>query len=386
MDRKNTIYQDVVKYTENHMDEFLTCLEKTVNYESYTFGDRKTKDQCGEYLKELFSYIGFDMSTLDIGEAGGHIYGKYGNSENKILLLGHYDTVFENGTTKDRPFYTDGIKAYGPGIYDMKGGDIVFYMAMKYLIENSLIEDKEVDIFISADEEGGSVTSKDFVMEMARKAQACLVAEPGHEGVGYVTSERYGRNVYTLKAHGTAGHAGNHPEYAVNPIVELSHQIVQLDQLTKKDGSLTCTAVSLHSGAVGPTAMIPGEGYAIFDVRYDSKQNKEIVENGFGHLIPFLNGIKLELIGGEEKPQIELTDKSRKPFDTAKEIIEEAGYEFKPTKLGGGSDGNFTSSVGCPTLDGLGLNGDYLHNPKEYIVIDSIPQRVALMAELIRRL
>ncbi len=381
-----SIYQEAVEYTKQHLDEFLSCLEKAVNFESYTFGDSETKNLCGGYLKELFESIGFEMHELDRGEAGCHMYGNLGSHEKKIFLLGHYDTVFEMGTTKTRPYSSDGVKAYGPGIYDMKGGDITFYMAVKFLLEKGLLQDKELDIFLNADEEGGSVTSRDFVKEMAAKCCACLVAEPGHEGEGYVTSERYGRSVYTIKAHGTAGHAGNHPEYAVNPIVELSHQIAKLDQLTRADGSLTCTAVSVHSGAEGPTAMIPGEGYAIFDVRYDSRENLKVVEEAFNNLVPVLPGMKLELVGGVEKPQIELTEESRKPYDTAKAIIEEAGYEYLPTKLGGGSDGNFAASVGCPTLDGLGLNGDFLHNPKEYIIIDTIPQRVALMAELIRRL
>lgn len=383
--KKAEIYEDVVQFTKDNMDEFLSCLEKAVNYESYTFGDRKTKDLCGDYLRKLFSDIGFEMKILDKGEAGGHLYGSYGTGDKRILLLGHYDTVFEIGTTKTRPYSTDGKKSYGPGILDMKGGDIVFYMAMKYLIEHGMLEDKAVDIFISADEEGGSVTSSSFIKEMAARASACLVAEPGHDGEGYVTSERFGRNVYTLKVHGTAGHAGNHPEYASNAVVELAHQIAELDKLNKADGSLTCTAVSVHSGAEGPTAMIPGEGYAIFDVRYDSKANQKIVEDKFKGLKPYINGVKLELLGGIEKPQIELTSESRKPYDTAKAIVEAAGYEFKPAKLGGGSDGNFTAAI-CPTLDGLGLNGDYLHNPKEYIVIKTIPQRVALMAELINRL
>ncbi|MDD5832436.1 MAG: M20/M25/M40 family metallo-hydrolase [Clostridiales bacterium] len=381
-----SVYKEAVEYTKQHMEEFLGCLEKVVNYESYTFGDRETKDLCGNYLKELFQSIGFEMNTLDKAEAGCHVYGRLGDNSKKILLLGHYDTVFEHGTTKERPFSCDGKKAYGPGIYDMKGGDIAFYFAVRFLLENHLLEDKEIDIFLNADEEGGSVTSRDFVIEMARKASACLVAEPGHEGEGYVTSERYGRSVYTLKAHGTAGHAGNHPEYAVNPIVELSHQISILDKITKADGSLTCTAVSVHSGAEGSTAMIPGEGYAIFDVRYDSKENQKIVEDAFNSLTPYLKGMKLELLGGMEKPMIELTDKSRRPYDIAKETMEAEGFEFLPTKLGGGSDGNFASSAGCPTLDGLGLNGDFLHNPKEYVEISTIPNRVALLAELIRRL
>ena len=98
-----SIYQEAAEYTKQHLDEFLSCLEKAVNFESYTFGDRETKNLCGNYLKELFESLGFEMNVLDKGEAGCHIYGKYGSHEKKLLLLGHYDTVFEMGTTKTRP-------------------------------------------------------------------------------------------------------------------------------------------------------------------------------------------------------------------------------------------------------------------------------------------
>ena len=381
-----SVYQEAVKYTQENLDNFLLRLEKTVNFESFTFGESSVKNLCGNYLKGLFEEVGFEMNKLDKGDVGFHLYGKHGTSEKKILLLGHYDTVFPTGTTQERPYSCDGEKAYGPGIFDMKGGDVAFYMAVRFLHEKGLLKNKELDIFLSCDEEAGSATSKDFIMDMARKACACLVAEPGHIGEGYVTSERFGRSVYTLKAHGVAGHAGNHPEYASNPIVELSHQITKLNALTKEDGSLTFTAVSVHSGAEGATAMIPDDGYAIFDVRYDSMDLESQVSDAFHGLAPVMKNMRLELMGGIEKASIELTDKSRVVYNAAKAIIEEEGYEFLPAKLGGGSDGNFTAFVGCPTLDGLGLNGDFLHNQKEYIVISTIPQRVALLAELINRL
>lgn len=381
-----SVYQEAVKYTQENLGDFLSRLEKAVNLESFTYGESSVKNLCGVYLKGLFEEAGFEMSKLDCGEVGFHLYGKHGSSDKKILLLGHYDTVFPTGTTQERPYRIDGNRAYGPGIYDMKGGDIALYMAVRFLREKGLLKNKELDVFLSCDEESGSATSKDFIMDMARSAYACLVAEPGHIGEGYVTSERFGRSVYTLKAHGVAGHAGNHPEYASNPIVELSHHIAKLNTLTKEDGSLTFTAVSVHSGAEGPTAMIPGEGYAIFDIRYDSMDLESQVSTAFLGLTPLLKNMKLELLGGIEKHSIELTEKSRIVYDTAKTIIEEEGYKFLPAKLGGGSDGNFTASVGCSTLDGLGLNGDFLHNPQEYVIIDTIPQRVALLAELINRL
>lgn len=380
------IYREAANYTREHLDEFLDILARTVNYESFTFGDRKIKDQCGEYLYDLFSGIGFDLARLDVGDVGEHIYGHLGESEKKIFLLGHYDTVLPIGTTKERPFSRDEQNAYGPGIFDMKGGDITYYMAVRFLKEKTdALNDRELYLFLNADEESGSATSRAKIEEMAKACRACLVAEPGHFGEGYVTSERSGRSVYTLTAHGQDGHAGNHPKYASSAAIELSRQIDKLCALTREDGKLTCTAVSLHVGAEGPTAVIPGEGYAIFDCRYDSMEYEKVVAEAFRTLAPTQDNMRLEVTGGIEKPCFEINDDNRWFSDLAKTIVEEQGYEFIPTKLGGGSDGNFTS-VFCPTLDGLGLNGDFLHNPKEYIIVDTIPERVALIAALIAAL
>lgn len=380
------ISKKIAEYSLKNMKEFLGILEKTVNFESHTYGDATVKNICGEYLKNLFEGIGFNMNRLDAKEAGFHIYGKYGNGSKKILLVGHYDTVFPMGTTEKRPFSIKGNMACGPGVFDMKGGIISAYMAVKALKELNLIEDREIDIFLSCDEEAGSVTSKEYIMNMAKKADAALVMEPGHIGEGYVTAERYGRSVYTIKAHGVEGHAGNRPEYSSNAIVELSHQIAKINAYTDADQGITFTAVSMHSGDVGATALIPGEGYAIFDIRYSHSELEKKAREVFESIVPFLDNMKIEVLGDVEKPCIEQNETNKKVYSKAKEIVEEMGFDFLPTKLGGGSDGNFTASVGCPTLDGLGLNGEFLHNPKEYILIDTIPQRVALLGELIRTL
>ena len=95
--------------------------------------------------------------------------------------------------------------------------------------------------------------------------------------------------------------------------------------------------------------------------------------------------VHLEVSGGVEKPALKQGEYSEFAVKRTIEIIEEMGYEYRPKVLGGGSDGNFTAgSVHCPTIDGLGLNGEFLHNPREYVLTSTIPQRVALIAELIR--
>ena len=374
-------------FVAEHRAEFLSVLEKVVNLESHTYGPRDVKNQCGLYLKSLFDGLGFSTSVVDVGEIGIHITGRYGSGSQKTLLVGHYDTVFPTGTTRERPFSVRDDKAYGPGIYDMKGGLVSFYMALRALQELDMMpKDREIDFFFNCDEEAGSGTSKEAIMELARQAGACLVGEPGHDSVGYVTAERFGRSVVKITAQGVAGHAGNRPDYTANPLLELSYILPYLESLCSKERGVWYSPVSLHGGDVGPTAMTPSEAYVNYDIRYLNEELGQEVEGVLAGLKPRLQGVTLEITGGREKPPFAQSPVHAKVYDRAREIVEELGYPYNPTRLGGGSDCNFTASVGCPSLCGLGLNGDFLHNPKEYIRVDTIPARVALMAELIRTL
>lgn len=381
------ISKKISEYVGQNKNEFLKILGDVVNFESHSYGNKEIKNKCGDYLKLLFESIGFEMEKIDVEDIGFHLRGKKGNSENKVLLVGHYDTVFPTGTTKERPFSIKDNKAYGPGIFDMKGGIVSYYMAIKALIElNLLSEDKEIDIFLNCDEEAGSGTSKDSIIELAKKARACLVAEPGHIGEGYVTAERFGRSVVKVTANGVAGHAGNRPEYTANPLIELSQQLLKIDALCEVEKGLYYSAVSMHGGDFGATAMTPESAYLILDIRYKNDEMGKKVADAIVALTSINKQIQLEISGGVEKPPFEQNENNAVVYNRAKEIVEEMGYIFAPKKLGGGSDGNFTAFSGCATLDGLGLNGEFLHNPKEYILIDTIPQRVALLAELIRTL
>lgn len=379
--------QKICDYVKANQEEFLQILKEVVNLESHTYGEREVKNKCGQYLKNLFEKIGFEIEIMDVGEIGMHLRGRRGNSKNKILLVGHYDTVFPTGTTQERPFSIRENKAYGPGIFDMKGGLVSYYMGIKALLELKLMpEDKEIDLFFNCDEEAGSGTSKDAIMELASHAKACLVAEPGHKGEGYATVERFGRSVVKITANGMAGHAGNRPEYTANPLIELSRQLLQINDLCEVEKGLYYSAVSMHGGDFGATAMTPESAYLILDIRYQNEELGQKAADSIAALKPTIENMKLEISGGSEKPPFEQNDSCAIVYNRAKEIVEEMGFVFTPKKLGGGSDANFTASTGCGTLCGLGLNGEFLHNPKEFILIDTIPQRVALVAELIRTL
>ena len=130
--------------------------------------------------------------------------------------------------------------------------------------------------------------------------------------------------------------------------------------------------------------MTPEDAYVIYDIRYVDDTLRKEAEETLRNLKPKQANVHFEISGGMEKPPFRQTEASDWLPARAKAIAEEMGHPFLPTRLGGGSDANFTAAAGCPTLCGLGLNGDFLHNPKEYVMIHTIPDRVALLAELIR--
>lgn len=379
------VLDKIIDYGEKHRDEFLCVLEKLVNLESYSYGEKDIKDKCGKYVGELFASLGFELWQHEIDGVGTHICGRYGEGGKKIFLLGHYDTVFPTGTTKDRPFTKDAEKAYGPGIFDMKGGIAIFYMAVKALKELDLYpEGTELTFFFSCDEEGGSKSSRYLIEDMAKEADVTLVTEPGHKGEGYITIGRYGRDVVTVKAVGTAEHAGHHPR--CNPNLEIARQAKIISEECSDGEELWASVVSLHGGDTEPMAATPAEAYLITDIRYATDEGGRKAAEVIHNLKPTIEGMKLEISGGVEKPALRQGEYSEAAVQRTIDIIEEMGYEYRPKVLGGGSDGNFTSGIGCPTIDGLGLNGEFLHNPREYVLISTIPQRVALTAELIRTL
>ncbi|MBR5468207.1 MAG: M20/M25/M40 family metallo-hydrolase [Firmicutes bacterium] len=379
------ILEKIVSYGQEHKAEFLEVLKNVVNYESYCYGEREVKNKCGLYLEQLFQELGFETWHFDVGEVGIHICGKYGTGEKKIFLLGHYDTVFPTGTTETRPFTMDEEKAYGPGIFDMKGGLVGFYMAVKALKELDIYpEGTQLTFFFSCDEEGGSVTSRARIEEMAKEADVTLVTEPGHKGEGYITIGRYGRDVVKVKAIGTAEHAGHHPK--CNPNLEIARIAKYISEECSDGEDLWASIVSIHGGDLEAMAATPAEAYLITDIRYATEAGGEKAAQVIRDIKPTIEGMKIEITGGVEKPALKQGPYSQFAVDRTIAIIEEMGYEYKPKVLGGGSDGNFTSGINCPTIDGLGLNGEFLHNPREYVFTSTIPQRVALIAELIRTL
>ncbi|MEV4511106.1 M20/M25/M40 family metallo-hydrolase [Dactylosporangium sp. NPDC049525] len=297
-------------------------------------------------------------------------------ADQQVLLLGHFDTVFPVGTIRSRPFTVVGDRATGPGVCDMKAG-IVQMLAALRLIEDT----SRVGVLLTCDEETGSVTSRALIEREAKRSAAVLVCESATPE-GHVKVARKGGSVYSLTVHGRAAHAGVEPQRGINATVEVAHQILALDALgTTNNAGTTVTPTLLSAGTT--TNTVPDSARLAVDVRAWTKGELERVDHAIRGLVPFLPDARLAVGGGINRyPMPEAL--ARPLLELARTTARGLGIpDFAGAYAAGASDGNFTAALGVPTLDGLGAVGGGAHAADEYICIDRMPERAALLAGLV---
>lgn len=378
--------KSLLEYMEDHHDEFVEILKNAVLIESPTDGCKDDLRKCREYFSDLFASIGFKCTVVPSNDEryGDHLLMEYGEGENQILFVGHYDTVFPKGTFGPELWRIEGTKAHGPGALDMKGGDVQVYMVAKAVIELGLLpENSKIVFFLSSDEEAGSYSSRHHFEEHAKKSTAAFVMESGMgDYIGGLKIGRFGRGNYTFTAEGKAAHSGLEPYRAESGLIELAKQAVALEALTDYDKVVTVSCTCLQSGnASWPT--IPGGGSLTIDARYSTGEFAQEFHEKFQKLESFNPEVKIITNGVIEKPPFDKDlPHNVALYEKAQEIGKEFGLEMKGKVVMGGSDGNFTAAAGCPTLDGMGMTGDFVHQPKEYINLDQVATRGAFVARL----
>lgn len=199
------VEQSVFSYLKEHEQEMLEDLVGFVKKESPSYS-KDLVDQCGMYLTELFQKrLGVGYEIIEEKEVGNHLKFTIGEGEKRLLIIGHFDTVWEKGRLSLR---TEGNKLYGPGILDMKGGIVQSIWAIKAIQELGLALDKKIVFFCNSDEEIGSISSKKYIEEEAQRSEAVLVAEPAVAGSGALKTSRKGAGIFTVKVWGRAKTCG----------------------------------------------------------------------------------------------------------------------------------------------------------------------------------
>ena len=307
-----------------------------------------------------------------------------GGDQPGILVLSHLDTVHPIGTKEGpNPIRREGDKVYGPGIYDMKAGAYVAFYAMRHIIRSGEETPLPVTFMYIPEEEVGSPTSRDMIVEAAKKNKYVLVTEPAREG-GKIVTARNGRLQYRLKVTGRPAHAGSRHMDGRNAIIEMARQILRLEELTDYEAETTCSVGTIAGGTM--TNVVPHECEVTVDLRVPNVEAQQKILDFFDALQPFDPDCRLEVEGGVDRPPYDKFDGIEQLFQHAKGIAAEIGFELQDLKTGGGSDGNFTGALGIPTLDGLGADGHGAHSYDEFITFSSLAERAKLMLGLLRTL
>lgn len=371
---------------ERDLPEFLELLEKSVNIDSPS-NEKELCDHMSDWYSKRFTEItGGTVERIPSSTHGDRLLCKVGQGSRRVLLLGHYDTVWPTGESVRRPFSVQDGKAFGPGVYDMKAPLLQAMYAIKALLETGRFpQDLEVLLLINSDEEIGSPTSRELIESVAKTTAAVLVIEPPMEPTGSLKTSRKGSGRFYLKVKGRAAHAGVKPEAGVSAVVELAHQILQLDQLNDYEIGTTVNA-GIIKGGIGVNVVAP-EAEAAIDVRVKTQAEADRVTLAIRSLQAVHPEASLTIEGGMLRPPMERSEQIAQLYQLALEVARaELGEEIGETSTGGVSDGNFTAAIGIPTLDGLGIRGDHAHSPNEFIWIDEIPKRTTLLAGLIEKL
>ena len=374
------------KALEARQEEIIEQIAHVVNIDSPTFPNTGT-NAVSSHFAEKYRAMGAEVEMIPgTHETGDHLLATFHGAKKNgphIFLIGHCDTVFSEGTAAQRPFtMKDGI-AYGPGVADMKGCLVVCQFAMEALLTEGFEEFGKISILYDTDEERGNPSSRKVIERIGKDAAAALIIESGRAN-GSTVSSRKGSCFGRLLVSGVSAHAGVDPEKGRSAVHELAHQMVAIQKLEREGGIVNITGLSgghrphIVADEASCHIEVRAERQAIFDSMTD--ELRRITSS------PHIEGTRseFEILGG--RPVMEFNAGTERLVSIAAEIAEDAGVEFIHAPSGGGSDGNFLSPLGVAVLDGLGPVGGNLHTDEEYLELESIAPRGALLGGLIERL
>lgn len=367
-------------YFQKHEAEMFSILREVVQMETPT-ADKAAVDRLGLYFSNLFKNIGMNVEVYPNTERGDNILATIGSGTTTILLMHHMDTVFPVGTLAEMPYRQDDTKTYGPGVLDMKSGVIISYFALRHVLSIGDLN-ATVKVLITSDEEVGSQTSENLIIETAKTADLVLVLESGLVN-GALKTWRKGVGDYVLEVFGKSSHAGGFHQDGLNAIEEIAHQLIKIQQMTNYDLGTTLNVGTIHGGTV--PNVVPDYAKVEIDFRVLRAEEAERVDEALRSLKPVLDGTRIVVSGGLNRPPMPYDDLMDKTFRKANEIADSIGQELIAGGSGGGSDGNLISPLGVAILDGIGAYGEGLHSNREYIYTKSITERAELVSAIIRQ-
>jgi len=315
---------------------------------------------------------------------GDHLVARsaWGQQAPGILVLSHLDTVHPMGFIERLPFKVEGDSAFGPGIYDMKGGAYLAFHAFRQICAEGSRSPLGITQLFVSDEEIGSPTSRALIEAEGKKAKYVLVTEPARDG-GKIVTGRKGVGRFEVFVKGAPAHAGTRPQDGRSAIRELANVIQTLEALNDFKRGITVN-VGVVKGGTRPN-VIAEEAYAEVDLRVPTIADADELVAKILDVKSKSNGVSVTVTGELNRPPYEKGNAGAALYEHAKTLAAEIGFELVDTFTGGGSDGNFTASH-TATLDGLGVDGKGAHTHYEQLYVSSLEPRARLLYRLYQTL
>ncbi|MFM8322558.1 MAG: M20 family metallopeptidase [Chloroflexota bacterium] len=363
--------------------QLVALLRELVEIESPS-SEKAAVDGMSRAVAGHLERLGARVERLPQAQAGDLVIGRFHPDDPRpgILIIGHMDTVHPLGTLARMPCEARDGRLHGPGTLDMKAGIAIALFTAGLLQQHGLSTSLPLTMLFTSDEETGSLVSRPVIERLARQAALVLCMEPGMPGGGLKTW-RKGVGEFLVTAYGRAAHAGSDHAQGRNAIEELAHQVIAIQRLTDYSRGTTLNAGVVKGGTA--SNVVPEQASLEVDLRVMDPAEVGRITQALQGLQPALEGTRLEVQGSLNRPPMPRDERMIAAFEKARAIAAGIGIELSEGGTGGGSDANFVAPLGVAVLDGLSGWGDGMHSEREYVQIDSLGQRAALLAALLTR-
>ncbi|AEF56263.1 peptidase dimerization domain protein [Marinomonas posidonica IVIA-Po-181] len=371
-------------------DAMIDCLEALVNVDSNSY-DKTGVDEAGKLMESWLVEDGIACTWHALENSGDVLEAQVGVNETNanapaIFVMGHRDTVFPKGTLETRRFSRDGMKAFGPGVADMKSGLVLNCFVLKglqHLLKTSDIQQLPSPVIglFTGDEEIGSPEGRFVIRDRVAGAKAVFNAEPGRIS-GNVVSARKGGASFEIQVTGRAAHSGVNHADGISAIGALAQLVTSLHALTDYDKGIT-TNIGLISGGMSSNTVAP-TATARLDLRFMTLEQGEEAKAQINAIIetPVIEGAiaTIKILSEFQPFEASMSDVVLAHYQRQANSV---GFSVEGEFTGGCSDAGFTSSMGVPTLCGTGPVGAKMHTEDEYCLMDTFVPRTQAVAKSI---
>ena len=403
--------QRMVDWIDANYESAIDLLEETVNIGSGTMNPQGVRD-VGKVMGRELDALGLETEWIEMPEGmgrAGHLFArKLHNEGPNILLIGHLDTVFE-ADDGFQSYTRKGDAAYGPGVEDMKSGNVVIVYALKALKEIGALEDMSIVVAYTGDEENAgsplTVSRRDLI-EAGKWADISLGFESGvsYGGQDWATIARRSSSNWYLEVSGTQAHSSKifNNEVGHGAIFEAARILNEFDNKVRGEEYLTFNAGTIQGGTdvsyefeqtrgttFGKTNIVPRKVIVHGDIRTISNEQLERTREAMREVVAeHLPGTDATIKFEDRYPSMAPTDGNKRLQAVLSDVNEDLGRGPMPTLdplKRGAADVSFVAPY-SDSLAGMGAVGDGGHTPDESLDLTTMAPAIQRAAILIYRL